>query len=134
MSKGDPFLNGKINAYEREREKEGEKLRSISTFFRNDDLTKNFLQFSRMRHRDRMSYTGDGGAWHPDAEQFNKTEEHEAWVLQQILRDQETMPQPPPKPMSMRRGVRETIRDILLAAKDSAGPGAVEDDGYKEIM
>ena len=127
MSKDDPFLQKKFSDHMKKMEESGEKNRAISVFFRSDDLHKNYMAFARARHRDRMSYTGDGGAWHEDADKFNKTEEHEAWVLQQILRDQETMPLPPPKPRSMSRGVRETIRDALMTWKDRAGPGAIEE-------
>jgi hypothetical protein len=120
---------------EKQRKAEAKKMERISVFF--DDTKegkekfRSFVEFSRSRHRDRMNY--DVEPFGEDAEKFNKTDEHEAWVQQQILRDRDT----PPifiKPKGMSRGVGATLRDVILQNADSAGPGGVEHDGFKEVL
>jgi hypothetical protein len=111
----------------------GEQASRAATYFRgNTNLANNFAQFTRLNHRDRMTYKGDGGAWHPDAEKFNKTEAHEKWVQQQIVRDRHTMPIFP-KPAAATRSVRSFVNDIISEANDSEGPGGIGDD-FKEIL
>lgn len=118
--------------YENIKNAEGDAIRKTFNYFGNPEVLTNYQQFLRLNHKDRMNYTGDGGAWHSDAEKFNKTDTHVAFVQQQIVRDRHTAPIFP-KPKGMARSIRSSLNDIVTEAHDSEGPGGIGDE-FKEIM
>lgn len=129
MPKDDPFLLKPFEQHQRQADTAFDYYKKIrGQFSGSANLFVNFMQFSRLPHSERMSYTGDGGAWEPDAESANKTPEHVKFVERQIIRDRKTRPEPIPKPGTMTRGVGESIRDVLAEIKDRDGPGAIKEE------
>lgn len=69
-----------------------------------------FLKFASTPHEERMSYTGDGGAWHKDADISLKNKDHADWVQCQVAKDRVT------PPIELIRGKKFTLRQHLKHA------------------